>query len=207
MNELFKELQNLKKSPVKKQVNSRIKEFDSLGKKSNKFLFSELCFCILTANFNAARSIEIQQKMHPDFISLPEKQLAKKLKVLGHRFPNTRANYIFQARAHKNDLKKLISSKNEFEVREFLVKNVKGLGLKESGHFLRNIGFSNLAILDFHILDLLAKHKLIKKPKNLNKKTYFEIESLLASMAAQQKLTLAELDLYLWFLETGKVLK
>jgi len=35
---------------------------------------------------------------------------------------------------------------------EWLVKNLTGLGYKEAGHFLRNIGSGKIAILDRHIL-------------------------------------------------------
>ena len=91
-------------------------------------------------------------------------------------------------------------------MREWLVKNVKGLGMKEASHFLRNIGFKDLAIIDFHIVDILVENKIINKPKNLNKE-YIKIEEKLRGIAKKVKLSLAELDLYLWYMETGKVLK
>ena len=81
--------------------------------------------------------------------------------------------------------------------------------MKESSHFLRNIGHKNLAIIDFHIVDLLFKHGLIEKPKNksLTEKKYLEIENVLKKIAEQTKTNLGELDLYLWYEETGKILK
>jgi len=90
---------------------------------------------------------------------------------------------------------------------EWLVKNISGIGYKEASHFLRNIGFTNLAIVDFHILNLLARHGLIEKPKTLTRKKYLEIEEVLRAIAEKLDLNLAELDLYLWYMETGKVLK
>ena len=104
-------------------------------------------------------------------------------------------------------LKEIVQFKNTNEIRDWIVKNVKGIGYKESSHFLRNIGFDNYAIIDFHIIDLLINHNLIKKPKYLTKKKYLEIENLLREIARKTDLTLAELDLYLWYLETGKILK
>ena len=86
-------------------------------------------------------------------------------------------------------------------------KKIKGVGYKEASHFLRNIGYKNYAIVDFHIVDLLAKHNLIKKLKKMTKNKYLEIEELLKDIAERLGLNLAELDLYLWFLETGKILK
>ena len=84
---------------------------------------------------------------------------------------------------------------------------MKGLGYKEASHFLRNIGFDNYAIIDFHIIDILYDNKLIQKPKTITKNKYLEIEDLLKKIAKKTNLTLAELDLYLWYIETGKILK
>lgn len=39
------------------------------------------------------------------------------------------------------------------------------------------------------------------------KKKYLEIEDLLRKITKKLNLNLAELDLYLWYLETGKILK
>jgi len=66
-----------------------------------------------------------------------------------------------------------------------LVANVKGLGWKEASHFLRNVGFTDVAIIDFHILDLLARFQLVKrKPKALNKKRI--LKSKKAASARQE---------------------
>ena len=159
----------------------------------------------MTANFNAYRSIKIQNEIKNGFKTFSESKLSKKLKELGHRFPNTRAKYIVESRKHK--LNEKIKTLNEMELRDWLVNNIKGLGMKESSHFLRNIGYNNSAIIDFHIIDLLVKHNLITRPKTLTKKKYIEIENILKKIANKSKLKLSELDLYLWYMETGKVLK
>ena len=39
------------------------------------------------------------------------------------------------------------------------------------------------------------------------KKKYLEIEEILKEIGKQLNLSLAELDLYLWYMETGKILK
>ena len=205
--QLIRTLEKLKKSEVKELVDTRIKEFEENGKKSSEEIFKELCFCILTANFNAEKSIKIQKEIGDGFLFLDKKELEKKLKELGHRFPETRASYIVEARKFKDSLKNVLESLKEEEIREWLVRNIKGLGYKEASHFLRNIGYKNFAIIDFHILDLLEKFGLIKKPKTMTRKRYIEIESLLREIARKAGLNLAELDLYLWFLETRKVLK
>ena len=198
----------LKGTEVEKLVDSRIKEFKKLGEQSSDEIFKELCFCILTANFNAEGGIKIQKEIGNDFLTLTEAQLVKKLKELGHRYPKTRAGYVIEARKYKDSLKETIRSfEDEHKLREWLDKNVKGLGYKEASHFLRNVGFENLAVIDFHIIDILAKYNVIEKPKTLTRRKYLEIEELLRKIAKKLDINLAELDLYLWHAETGKVLK
>ena len=200
----------IKNEKVRKLVEKRIKEFERIGKSSEKRIFSELCFCILTANFNAERAIKIQKHLEKELVLLGEKELAKNLKKLGYRYPNARAKYIVEVRKKLNALIKILRNKNksDYEKREWIVKNIKGLGYKEASHFLRNIGYKNLAIIDFHILDLLVKNNLLKeKPKTLTKGKYLEIENILRKLAQKLCITLAELDLYLWYLETGKIVK
>jgi N-glycosylase/DNA lyase len=198
----------LKGSGTKKLVDARMREFKDLGKQTNDEIFNELCFCILTANFQAERGMKIQKEIGRGFLELPEKELARKLSELGHRYPQLRAKFIAEARKHHGSLKETIRSfGSEENAREWLAKNVKGLGYKEASHFLRNIGFDNLAIIDFHIIDILAKHGMIERPKTLTKKKYLEIEGVLKRIAKKLGMNLAELDLYLWCAETGKVLK
>ncbi len=190
---LLKSIQDLKKSKVKNVVDQRINQF------SKNNLFKELCFCILTANSNAERCIDVQDKIGNGFLTLSEKKLQKALKKNGARFHTKRAGYIIEARKHKNSLKD--------KDREWLVTNVKGIGYKEASHFLRNTGSKDKAIIDFHIIDILEKNKIIKRPKTLNRDKYLEIEEKLKVLSKKLKLNLAELDLYLWYLETGKILK
>lgn len=208
MKQLLESIERLKETDIKKVIEARIKEFKETGKKPSNEIFKELCFCILTANFSAERSIKIQDEIGEEFLTLEEPELAKRLRELGHRYPNTRARYIVEARKYKDSLKNIIRSfGNGYELREWMVKNIKGIGYKEASHFLRNIGYENLAIIDFHIFDILIKHGMIKNSKTLTKRRYLEIENTLRRIAKRLNLSLAELDLYLWFSETGKVLK
>ena len=188
-------------------VKERLDEFKSIGEGGNEEIFKELCFCILTANFSAERCIRIQKEIGDEFLEKPEGMLAEKLRRLGHRYPEKRAKYIVEARRYKDSLKEILSSKKKDEVREWLVKNIKGIGYKEASHFLRNIGIFDFAIIDFHIIDLLQKKGLIERPKTITKKRYLQIEGLLKEVAEKLGISLGELDLYLWYIETGKILK
>jgi len=208
MKRLLQSIKNLKNSKIKNLVDTRLREFKEIGNRSNNEIFEELCFCILTANFNAERSIKIQRQVGDGFLSFSKSDLAKKLRELGHRFPNRRATYIVDARKHKNSLKDVVETFNDDnELREWVVKNVKGIGYKEASHFFRNIGYTSFAIIDFHIIDVLTKHNIIEKPRVLTKRKYLEIEDLLRGIAGKSNVNLAELDLYLWYMETGKILK
>ena len=207
MKPLIKKIQKLKKAEISEKINQRINEFKDINRNSNDELFKELCFCILTANYNAEKTIKIQNEIGRCFLTDSQEELSKKLREYGHRFPNNRAEYIVESKKFKDQLNKIIQHHDEKTIREWLVKNIKGLGYKEASHFLRNIGFDDYAIIDFHIIDLLVKHNIIEKPKYISKKRYLGIEGILKNIARQTNLTLAELDLYLWYMETGKILK
>ncbi len=203
---------DLKKEMKKRriEVERRISEFEKIGKDEKK-MFYELCFCILTANYTAEGGIRIQKEIGEGFLKMNMEELKSKLRELKHRFPNKRAEYIIEARK-KRDLLKELKDMDDEEAREFIVKNFKGVGYKEASHFLRNIGRKNIAIVDYHIMDLLQRYDLIKYKKEKNKKQmtrkrYMEIESLLKEISSRAKINLARLDLYLWAMETGKVLK
>ncbi len=207
MYRLLGKVEELKKSKIRLLIDKRIKSFKKLGKKSINEIYKELCFCILTANFNAERGIKIQQKIGNGFVVLDEKRLERELRKNGYRFPKTRAHYIVDSRKRIKELKHALKNYCRNHLREWIVRNIKGLGFKEASHFLRNIGYDDYAIIDFHIIDVLKRERIIRKPKTLSKKSYLNIEKKLKRIAKKLNLTLAELDLYLWYLETGKVLK
>ncbi|MBN2423081.1 N-glycosylase/DNA lyase [Candidatus Woesearchaeota archaeon] len=208
MKNFIKKIKELEKTPVKDSIKKRLTEFSGFKNKPSKDWFSELCFCLLTANWKAKESIEIQKELcKGGFCNYDEKKLADYLKKKGHRFWPQRAKRICLAREHI-DIKEKIFSMDEFKAREWLVENIHGLGYKEASHFLRNVGYFNLAILDRHILNLMLDFNLIKeKPKTLTKKKYLEIENILKKASDELSMSLAELDLYMFYIKTGEVLK
>jgi len=200
MDELVKVIDELKNSQISNVINQRVEEFQNIPHDFNS-LFRELSFCLLTAGASAELGIKTISHLGNTIYKGTLEDIQKKLKEV-YRFHTIRAGYIFQAR---NNFKKI--NLNSPTIREDLVENIKGLGMKESSHFLRNVGFKDYAIVDFHIIDILVKNKIIDRPKSLTKNKYLEIEQILKGLADKLKMSLAELDLYLWFLETGKVLK
>src|SRR3989344_77107 len=208
MNELIEKVKALRDKEIRSVIEQRMSEFESFKEKSDNEVFKELCFCLMTANFNAAKSIIIQKEINDGFLNWEKEKLSEELVRLGHRFPNARAGFIYDAQKYKDSIKQVLDAiENDIEKRAWLVKNIKGLGLKESSHFLRNIGHKDVAIIDFHIIDLLVKEGLIERPKTITPKVYIQVENLLRELSGRVNINLGELDLYLWYEETGKVLK
>jgi len=207
--ELAKMVNRLKNDhTVADVVNERMRTFGENYGKESKHWFSELCFCILTANSSAKLGIKIQERVGVEgFLNFPLESLKEILKGEGHRFYRKRAEFIDEVR--RFDIKRIVTSfEDERDAREWLVENVKGIGYKEASHFLRNIGYGNVAILDRHILRLMRKHQLIEDiPKSLTRKRYLALEGVLERLVEPTDMSLGELDLYLWYLQTGEVLK
>ena len=207
VDDLVNDVMRLRSSKVREIIERRMREFER--ERSNEELFKELVFGILTANFSAEGGLRILESLGDGIFTLTEEELADRLAELGHRYPRKRAEFIVEARKLIPMLRDIIFSfKDERLLREWLVRNVRGLGYKEASHFLRNIGFKNVSIIDFHILDLLTKYGILEeKPRSLSRARYLMIESILEDISRRTGISPGELDLYLWYIETGKVLK
>lgn len=208
LEQLLNQVERLTKTGVKDEVEEKIRNFKRAGEKDVTEIFKELCFCILTAGYNAEKSLRMQKEIDDGFLKLSEKELASELRRIGHRYPESRARYIVKAREKISQLRNVLETlEDPKRIRDWLADNIDGLGYKEASHFLRNIGHLDLAIIDYHILTLLEKYGLVDKPRTLTKKRYLQIEKILEEISARVGLKLGELDLYLWYLETGKIIK
>ena len=97
MNKLVQEVAELRKSNIKKQVDTRLKEFKALGKKDSKQWFSELCFCILTANSKAETAMNIQKQLTAyGFCTLRYNDLRGAIKKISTGFITTRQSLFLQ---------------------------------------------------------------------------------------------------------------
>ncbi|MBU5537009.1 MAG: N-glycosylase/DNA lyase [Candidatus Aenigmatarchaeota archaeon] len=201
----------------KYEIIKRLEEFRSILNESDEKIFSELVFCLLTPQSKATTCWNVVQVLEKNNLLLNgnEKQIRPFLQAI--RFPENKTRYLIEARNFFTEngvinIKKKISKlqDNPFLLREWLIKNVKGLGMKEASHFIRNIGLNNnnLAILDVHILNNLVKFGVIKEiPKSLTKKKYLEIEDKMKKFSEEIQIPLDELDLLLWSKETGIIFK
>lgn len=210
METLAKKINYLKGTEIGNIIRERIEHFREISEKETEDWFSEMCFCLLTANSTARLGISIQYDIgFSGFFNMTQDELAGYLKGRGHRFWGRRAEFIESARQHR-EIKNTLSKMNDPKMmREWLVNNVKGLGFKEASHFLRNTGQKDIAIIDRHILSVMHEHGMIKgkKPESLTPKKYLELEEKLKVLAGEVDLSLAELDLYLWYMKTGEILK
>lgn len=105
---------------------------------------------------------------------------------------------------------RLAGFENGLDRRDWLVKEkgIKGLGYKEASHFLRNIGFTGYAILDKHVLNCLYELEIIDEPKPPNSRSrYLSIESDLKDFSRSLGIDFDEMDLVLWSIKTGEILK
>jgi len=200
----------VKYEKLKPTIKKRLKEFKEIGKNETN-LFAELCFCLCTPQSSAFKCDNaIQNLIKLKLLENGSEDEVKEVLVkAGVRFHHNKAGYIVAARKLNKELINQLKSKNEFEIREWLVKNVKGFGLKESGHFLRNIGrYEHLTILDRHILRNLVKYGAIKRiPDTLTAKRYLVIEKKMKAFAVERNIPHAELDLLFWADAVGKVFK
>jgi N-glycosylase/DNA lyase len=80
-----------------------------------------------------------------------------------------------------------------------------GLGQKESAHFMRNIGFKGLPIIDVHVQNFLRRVGYYdKENKSLTKKQYVELESIFLKLSEDLEIPPEELDIAIWLYQSGE---
>jgi N-glycosylase/DNA lyase len=208
----------LKSSYVAKEklIKDRLSEFRGIFEKGNDVnIFEELAFCIFAAGASAKMAVRSVESVEDVLMSADSRDISRRLKGV-HRFPNSRAAYIFHTReCLKKDynfrLKDLILDlKSPVKRRDFFAnyRGIKGIGYKEASHFLRNIGFRGYAILDKHILKSLHELEIINDPRPATTRSnYMSIEKEFKSFAKYVQIDFDELDLLMWSERTGEILK
>lgn len=192
----------------KRAIRRRLGEFASVPTTE---YFYELAYCLLTPQssaVNAERAVGAMREA--DVLGRgadPTAILFRKEAYI--RFHNTKARRILDARAQFPEIAAQIAGAPSGEtLREWLVAHVRGMGWKEASHFLRNIGYRDLAILDRHILRNLALHGAIRPSgATLTPKRYRAIERAFRRFAAAVGIPMDELDLLFWSRETGEIRK
>lgn len=200
---------------MNKEAKKAIKGYKKAWEGSEKEVFAEMAFCLLTPQSKAKNAWQaITTLVENDLLyNGKEEEIVQYLNIV--RFKNNKAKYVVEfrnlmTREGKLEPKKILSEIGDvFEKRNWILKNVKGMGLKEANHVLRNLGFGeNIAILDRHILRNLAELNVIDEvPKSMTEKKYYEIEEKMREYSKFSKIPMDELDLVLWYKEAGEVFK
>lgn len=200
---------------IRPQIESRLREFEQTWTNGTDLdLFSELVFCLFTPQSKARSCWAAVERLRGKGILMNGNQHEIAADMSGVRFHHTKAARVVGARHQFFEggisLKTTIAGfENPAYGREWLVKNVKGLGYKEASHFLRNIGMGReLAILDRHILRNLILLNIIHEiPPSISHSKYLEIERSMRDFCLAHDLRMDHLDILLWYKEAGEVFK
>lgn len=200
----------------REEIQARLAEFEDVWKSgTDDRLWEEMVFCFFTGGCSAKMGLRSIEAVRPLLLKGNHEELAKALSGV-HRYPFARSGYIIASRNFLEDhcqmrlREKLNSFEDDLARRDWLVKEkgIKGLGYKEASHYLRNIGLKGYAILDKHILRSLAELGIIDDPKPpANRTRYLLVEEKLKELSNRTGIDFDELDLVLWSMKTGEILK
>lgn len=200
----------------RREIRARLAEFEAVWQEGNDArIWEEMVFCFFTGGCSARMGLNSVEAVRDLLADGSHEELAAGLTGV-HRYPNARSRYIVESRNFLRadcDLRlrdRLAGFSDDLERRDWLVreKGIKGLGYKEASHFLRNIGFKGYAILDKHVLRSMAELEIIDDPKPPNTRVkYLTLEDKLRAFAAAAEIDFDELDLVLWSIKTGIILK
>ena len=202
----------------RKEIRARLTEFDQVWNSgSDARLWEEMVYCIFTAGSSAASGMTAVTAVKPLLKQGTRAAITRALKKPpAYRFHNVRAEHVVATREFLRAnfsmrlRERLESFADAGERRDWLARTpgIKGLGYKEASHFLRNVGFKGYGILDKHIIRCLAELGVIDSAKPpTTRMRYLASESRMKDFAKDISINFEELDLVLWFMKTGKILK
>ena len=204
------------KKYAKEKIEERIKHFREVFEKgSDKAVFAELAFCIFTPQSKAVSCWKAVNVLYDKNLLFTGNADEIATNINNVRFQNNKAKFLVQAR-EKFSLNGKLNIKNKLksfddmkQLRKWIIDNIKGIGYKEAGHFLRNVGLGlDLAILDRHILKNLKFYGAIDEiPETLTVKKYLEIEEKMFGFCNKIKIPMAHIDLLFWAMQTGGIFK
>lgn len=193
---------------VKPEATKRLQEFKDKSEDDHA-LFEELTFCVFAANSSAEMGMKAVDLLEPVLHTGDEEQYRQAVegKV---RFYNVRSEYT----AHNHDVLSnleynLATQIEEHESpRQHIQDLFKGIGWKESSHFLRNTGHEGYCILDKHIRELMTDIAVFTNsdyPSTLSQ--YEAKENKMHAFCEKHGLDVDILDLALWSYKTGYIAK
>ena len=194
---------------MQNDIRIRLREFTEIPKND---WFYEACYCILTPQSKAVHADLVVKKLivqdfeHTDLDPLPL------LRDSEHyiRFHNQKTKNLQALKGQFQFIRNQIKSYTHqpMLLRDILTKNIRGFGMKEAAHFMRNIGIFGPTILDRHILKHLIECGIrsAKKPVT-SRNVYIAIEKAWLNYCKEVQIPMEEMDLLFWALETGFILK
>jgi len=193
---------------LRPKIQQRLNDFSNVSE--DKY-FYELCFCICTPQSKAASAMIVQNELESlDFYNNEVDTtpiLRRKENYI--RFHNQKSNRLQLIKQQWNEIEAVLQYDiPDREKREWLNNNVNGIGRKESAHYLRNIGFKNIAILDRHILKHLVTCGVFDEVPNIaTKKRYDLVADEFFNFSKEVGIPMDELDLLFWAEEAGEIIK
>jgi N-glycosylase/DNA lyase len=200
------------------QIRARLAEFSAVWESgSDARLWEELVYCIFTAGASARMGLRSVEAVRHLLREGGHQEMTRALVEAGaHRYPAARPGYIVVTRDYllrdcgMKLRERLTAFTDPHARRDWLARtrDIKGLGYKEASHYLRNVGFRGYAILDKHIMRSLSELGVVDSPEPPpTRARYLETEERLKEFARSVSIDFDELDLVLWSMKTGEILK
>ncbi|WP_295162304.1 transcriptional regulator [uncultured Brachyspira sp.] len=212
-----------KNKKLYERMKRRLEYFERVFKRDNDHrLFAELAFCICTPQTKArSGAAAIVNLYNNNLLFKGSAEKVASILIKHVRFHNMKAENIVLARKLyfpnekfilKYRINEALKNDSMVELRNALAKEVKGYGLKEASHFLRNIGFGQkIAILDRHIMRVMDKLSILPEgmtPKtSLTKSNYLKCEKSLLEYSKSEKIPMEYLDFVFWYDATNDIFK
>jgi N-glycosylase/DNA lyase len=202
----------------RKEIRARLAEFAEVWRTgSDARLWEELAFCIFTAGASARMGLRSIEAVRSLLIAGGREEMSRALIAAGaHRFPVARPGYLVVTRDYLRQhcemrlREALLSFDHPIDRRDWLAqeRRIKGMSYKEASHFLRNIGLNGYGILDKHVMHCLTDLGVADSERPpATRARYLETEESLRRFARDIRIDFDELDLVLWSMKTGEVLK
>ena len=190
--------------------------------KEERSLWRELSCCILSSqvDYQLAReaayaidqegvllpSVHSWERVADDIYAILDRTFIISGRPRRYRFPVAKASQLAKAsETIRKQSETLIDFLEEFddvgELREWMVRNVPGLGPKQSSMFLRNAGITlDLAVLDRHVLEYMRVIGLLEREKYMPStlRAYQATETVLRCHANELGYYVGILDWAIW---------
>jgi N-glycosylase/DNA lyase len=187
------------------------KQVFDLTRYNDTEIFYRVIFCLLVPAGSAKKTNDCLVRLRQiDYInkSIDELSLYEILRPY-IRFPRQKTvrlhSFKRSAKGFIRYLRQNYKANNGSYLRQALVDRVAGMGFKAASHFLRNMGVTDLAIIDTHILKYRPFYMPREKQDYLpsSPKKYLELEKYFQIWAQSMDLEPAYLDWLIWTKESG----